>query len=337
MHRWKVALFATALSALSFVSCSKSTSDDAIANDIKAKLYSDQTTKTANINVAVKSGAVTLTGDVPTAEVALEAMRVANGTPGIRSVSDQLTMNGAPAENQLPNAGNNTAQTSGNTPQTSGNTTPPAGSTSPYTQTPPLPAPAAEAQQTPPPSANAAAVPPRVEREPVPVEIPTGSEIAVRTIDPIDSKTDQPGQTFRASLSSPLRGNGRVLIPAGADVTLELASSKASGKFVGRSELEVRLSSIQYRGARYRVDSSAFTQSGASRGKQTAVRSGIGVAAGAIIGAIAGGGKGAAIGSLAGGGAGASTGFFTHGPTVKIPSESVLTFRLNAPLQVERR
>ncbi len=134
-----------------------------------------------------------------------------------------------------------------------------------------------------------------------------------------------------------MRGDGRVLIPAGADVTLELASAKSSGKFVGRSELEVRLSSIQYHGARYRVDSSAYTESGASRGKQTAVRSGIGVAAGAIIGAIAGGGKGAAIGSLAGGGAGASTGFFTHGPAVKIPSESVLTFRLNAPLTIEHR
>jgi hypothetical protein len=55
---------------------------------------------------------------------------------------------------------------------------------------------------------------------------------------------------------------------------------------------------------------------------------------GAIIGAIAGGGKGAAIGAGAGAGAGALTQIITKGKSIKVPVESVLTFRLETPLRI---
>jgi hypothetical protein len=55
-----------------------------------------------------------------------------------------------------------------------------------------------------------------------------------------------------------------------------------------------------------KVDEEGRVESG-SRGKQTLKRSGIGAAAGAIIGGIAGGGKGAAIGLILGGAGGAGS------------------------------
>jgi len=55
---------------------------------------------------------------------------------------------------------------------------------------------------------------------------------------------------------------------------------------------------------------------------------------GAIIGAIAGGGKGAAIGTIAGAGAGGAVQVLTHGQQIRIPSETTLDFRLEAPLTV---
>lgn len=155
-------------------------------------------------------------------------------------------------------------------------------------------------------------------------------------IDSIDSKTNGPGQTFRATLNSPLERNGRTVIPSGAPVTILLANASQAGHFKGKSELEVRVVSVSYHGRSYRVDSTANTEEGKSRGKQTGIRTGIGAAAGALIGGIAGGGKGAGIGALAGGGAGVGVQMFTHGQQVKIPSEAVLTFQLQAPLTVER-
>ena len=156
-------------------------------------------------------------------------------------------------------------------------------------------------------------------------------------IDGISSKTNTAGQTFRASLSSPIVVDGRTVLPSGSGATVLLDSAKGAGRIKGSSELEVRLVKLEHAGRAYDVDSSVHGEVGKGRGKQTAVRTGIGAAAGAVIGALAGGGKGAAIGSLAGGGAGAGFQLATHGQQVTIPSESQLTFRLESPLDVTLR
>lgn len=305
-----------AVTLLSFgTACTKpGPSDDAISNDIKAKLYSDATTKPANISVAVKDGAVTLSGDVPSSDVELEAMKVANASPGVKGVTDQLKVNSAanpPA--QLPDAGT------------------PAPAAAPPAATPPV------SQPAPTGAPVAAAAVPRERPKPAELTVPAGATVAVRTIDSIDSGKNTAGQTFRASLSDPLMSGTKVVIPAGADASVLLTEARGAGRIKGTSSLEVRLASIDYHGQTYKVDTSPVQEAGkGGRGKSTAVRTGIGAAAGAVIGAIAGGGKGAAIGSAAGGGAGLGYNLFTHGQQVKIPSETVLTFTLQSPLTVSR-
>jgi hypothetical protein len=126
------------------------------------------------------------------------------------------------------------------------------------------------------------------------------------------------------------------VIPSATPVTLTLTNVKGAGRIKGSSEIAVTVTSIDYHGRAFNVDSSVSTQQGKGRGKQSAVRTGIGAAAGALIGGLAGGGKGAGIGALAGGGAGVGFQAFTHGEQVKIPSESIITFTLNSPLTVER-
>jgi hypothetical protein len=60
-----------------------------------------------------------------------------------------------------------------------------------------------------------------------------------------------------------------------------------------------------------------------------------GAGLGAIIGGLAGGGKGAVIGGLAGAGAGTAGAAYTGNKDVVIPSESLITFRLAAPVTVK--
>ena len=76
--------------------------------------------------------------------------------------------------------------------------------------------------------------------------------------------------------------------------------------------------------------------SGIGANKRTATMVGGGALAGAIIGAIAGGGKGAAIGAVLGGGAGAGAEVLTKGKQVKVPAETVLTFQLDSDLHLEQ-
>jgi outer membrane lipoprotein SlyB len=75
-------------------------------------------------------------------------------------------------------------------------------------------------------------------------------------------------------------------------------------------------------------------KSGMGANKRTAEYTGGGGAIGAIIGAIAGGGKGAAIGAGSGAAAGAITQVVTKGGSIKVPAETVLTFKLDGPLRV---
>jgi uncharacterized protein YcfJ len=82
------------------------------------------------------------------------------------------------------------------------------------------------------------------------------------------------------------------------------------------------------------VTSTDVTEQSSSRGARSAKVVGGTAALGAIIGAIAGGGKGAAIGAGSGAAVGTGAQVLTKGQTVKIPSETRLTFRLQQPVQI---
>ena len=166
------------------------------------------------------------------------------------------------------------------------------------------------------------------------VTVHAGTLITVRMIDPVDSATDQPGQTYRATLDEPLVVDGETVVSRGADVTAKLTSKAEAGRMTGRSELSLVLMDIRVQGRKYEVSTSEVTESGSSRGKQTAERVGAGTVLGAVIGAIAGGGKGAAIGAATGAGAGTAVQIATHGEQVKIPSETRLDFTLAQPLNL---
>jgi hypothetical protein len=297
------------------VGCSSKVSDQALMTDIQAKLYADPTARSANVQVAVANGVATLTGDAPSSDVALKVVDIVNGVSGVKSVNNQLAVAPAAAAVQPPVA--------------------------------PVAPPPQEMQ--PPPAErkhhdgdhdgdhhdgdhhpDAPPAPP----VPVNITVPAGTDIEVQMIDGISSQKNTSGQTFRASLVSPIVAGGVTAIPAGADATVLLAQSKGAGRIAGSSDLEIRLVSIQSGGQTYQVSTNVHQVVGKGRGRQTAVRSGVGAAAGAIIGAIAGGGKGAAIGTLAGGGAGAGFQLATHGQQVNIPSETDVSFTTAAPLTV---
>ncbi len=164
--------------------------------------------------------------------------------------------------------------------------------------------------------------------------IPADTTFTVRMIDAVNSQTTRVGQTFRASLDEPVTVDGRQVIPRGADVMTKLVDDQKSGKLAGRTVLTMALVSVTVDGRVVDVTSSDVRTASASRTAKTAGVVGGGAAIGAIIGALAGGGKGAAIGAASGGALGGATEILTSGQQVKIPSETRLSFRLQAPVQI---
>lgn len=166
------------------------------------------------------------------------------------------------------------------------------------------------------------------------VTIPAGQVLLVRMIDGVDSSRNNVGDVFHASLETDLYINNTLLARKGADVYGRLAKVQEAGKLAGSAELELELMRIVIDGHDYPIVSSDYSLKGQGRGSDTAKKVTGGAVFGAIIGAIAAGGKGAAIGAGAGSAAGAGVQVFTKGEKVKVPSETLLEFRLQQPAMV---
>jgi len=168
-------------------------------------------------------------------------------------------------------------------------------------------------------------------------EVPAGAEISVRVEETIDSKTATEGQTYAAEVTDDVRdANGDVVIPRGANAKAVIRSASRGGRFRASSDLVLDLASVSVGGRMYQVSTIDLVEKGRSgmgANKRTAEYTGGGAAIGAIIGALAGHGKGAAIGVGSGAAAGAVTQIVTRG-SIKIPAETVLTFKLDRPLRV---
>jgi len=153
-------------------------------------------------------------------------------------------------------------------------------------------------------------------------------------IDSVDSKKNNVGDVFHASLETDLTVNGVLVARRGADVYGKLAYAKEAGHFSGSSELELELTRMVIDGTDYPLVSDDYTVKGKGRGGDTAKKVGGGAVLGAIIGGIAGGGAGAAIGAGVGSAAGAGVQVLTRGKEVKVPSETLLEFKLQQPSTV---
>ena len=165
-------------------------------------------------------------------------------------------------------------------------------------------------------------------------EIPAGTPLVLRMIDDVDSARDTVGQTFRASVDEAIVLGERTVVPRGADVVVKLVEDKQSGRITGKTELTLDVVSVMVNGRMTEVRTEEVTRESASRtGKSGQVVGGT-AALGAIIGAIAGGGKGAAIGAVSGAAAGGAVQVMTKGERVRIPSETRLTFSLQQPLRI---
>lgn len=171
-----------------------------------------------------------------------------------------------------------------------------------------------------------------------------GGTILTGTLDnDIDTKVSQNNDAFRMTVQSPNAYRGAV-------IEGYLSGIDSSGRVSGRSEITFNFRTIRLRngqiydfagilksvtdedGKTIRVDEEGAAK-GDSQTKQTITRSGIGAAVGALIGAIAGGGKGAAIGAVIGGGAGAGSVILQGKDDLKLMAGSEVSVESSSPLR----
>ncbi len=134
----------------------------------------------------------------------------------------------------------------------------------------------------------------------------------------------------------------------GAVIEGTVATVDQGGRLTGRSAMTLDFDTIRLRngqtysfagiltsvrtlnGDTVKVDNEGAAQ-GDNQTKQTVTRAGIGTAIGAIVGAIAAGGKGAAIGGIIGAAGGAGSVYVTGKDYLELPRGTELTIRSSAP------
>jgi len=185
--------------------------------------------------------------------------------------------------------------------------------------------------------APAQPAPEAVKPKPEPLIVPAGTTLTVRLGQAVGSKISQAGQSFSASLATPVEIDGKTAIPANANLTGTVVDAKPLGRFAGGASLQLQLTSINIKGTDYSIQTSVLTQTAKGKGKRTGAMVGGGAGLGAIVGALAGGGKGAAIGALAGAGAGTAGTAFTGNKDIVLPAESAVSFKLEQSLTIKEK
>ena len=336
------------------LACTKAPDDSQLTSQIQSKLTQDSGLHDKQITVQTSAGVVTLSGTVENEAQREAAARYASATPWIKEVVNNLETASASAtrapsqmdqmaqapmpppaparhsatslsDKRRPSASHHRHRAEPDSAEMAANTPPPAETRNTAATENYAPAPAPQAAPAPQP---APAPPPRR------VTVPSGTSMAIRLLDPIDSEKAQPGQTFRATLDSPLPTDGDVAVPSGYDVKGHIVDVKSAGKFAGQSLLVLELDSMSVGGKLYGIEADPYRREGKNRTTNTAKKVGAGAVIGAIIGGIAGGGKGAGIGAAAGGGVGGGVQAAGKGQQIVLPSETVLSFTLRSPLTV---
>jgi hypothetical protein len=186
----------------------------------------------------------------------------------------------------------------------------------------------------PPPSASAASgrAPGQT---PERITLLTGTEIAARTIDRIDSKKTDKFQEYRASLDDPIVVDGVTVAPENTSAILRVTDFK-NPHVAGHPTLSLALIAVVINGHRINLETGSLESRAGSRSKRTAIGAGAGAGTGAAIGAAAGGAAGAAVGAGIGAAAGTAGAVLT-GKGVEVPSETRFTYKLTQPVEINLR
>jgi len=170
---------------------------------------------------------------------------------------------------------------------------------------------------------------------PQPIVVPAGAELKLELVSSLSSATSHQGDLVVARLASPVKLGERVVLAEGTEVRGHVTAAVPSGRVKGRARLAVNFESVRVGGADVALAASGLDVTADSAKKRDAAIIGGGAGAGAIIGAIAKGGKGAAVGAAIGGAAGTGAVLATKGYEVELPAGTAIHSKLEQDLRLQ--
>jgi len=159
------------------------------------------------------------------------------------------------------------------------------------------------------------------------ITLPAGTEIKIRAINKIDSKTADENREYAASLAEAVVVNGVKVLPAQTSVFFR-ATDIVQPSYRRAASLKLSLIAVMVSGQRISVETSKLESQGEAQGKKTAKYALVGGAPGAAFGFIFGGLHGAKVMAVVGTAGGVLVaGLLRKG--VEIPPETRFTYKLS--------
>jgi hypothetical protein len=173
-------------------------------------------------------------------------------------------------------------------------------------------------------------------REPIEVQVPAGTQIAVRLLEPVSSQASRPGEVFQAEVAQDVVVGGQTALPAGAHVTGTVTEAQALRKIGGRARLALSFDAVELPSGGSAPLNAAFAQVGKSETPKDAATIAGGAVAGAILGhQVDDDDEGKVVGGLVGAGVGSAIATKTRGQEIVLPAGTTLTLTLRSPTTVE--
>lgn len=168
-----------------------------------------------------------------------------------------------------------------------------------------------------------------------PLTIPAGTLLMVRTTEPLSSDHNQPGDGFTAVLQQPLVVDGIVVARRGQTVVGTVTEAAKAGRAKGVSHLGVEIGQLTLvDGQQIPVKTNLLDRRGNTSLGRDAAAIGVTTGVGAAVGGAVAEGVGAGVGAAAGAVLGTAGVLLTRGQPTVIYPETMLTFRLAAPVPI---
>ncbi len=179
-----------------------------------------------------------------------------------------------------------------------------------------------------------------------PNELASGTNIRVRLADDLSTAETRPGTSFRAVVDKDVYKEGRVIIPAGAEMRGRVVSVSQGHHLGPHATIRLRPETILLPdGTAYHLYAEAVQSAApgtrtndeggiqaSSHYKKDAIEYGAGAGAGALAGGEIGGPVGAGVGTLVGAGVITAHMLTSHPQAAELPQGSMLVFSLTEPM-----
>ncbi len=163
---------------------------------------------------------------------------------------------------------------------------------------------------------------------PDPITVPEGTTLPLVLETAMSSATSRSGDRVVARLTQDVRVGEKVVVPAGSEVRGRVTAAVPSGRVKTRARLAFDFDTLVLEGKEHSIGTGPVDITAGDTHNRDAATIGIGAGAGAIVGAIAKGGKGAGVGALIGGAAGTGVVLADKGKEVALASGTRVAVRL---------